>query len=88
MAHFMPMDKNTPALALECDLPARKATRITHLIHPEHAPLGMADKCETVSKPGLLDTNPNAAKRRIQAVAGRVRKNAETLGMLVGRCST
>ena len=50
MTRFILMNKNTPVLAFEYDMNAHEATRITDVMNPEYAPLGMTDRHGAIAK--------------------------------------
>lgn len=53
MATFTLMNKNTPVLVFEYDMARHAATRITKVLNPEFAPMGMADRHGAISKKEL-----------------------------------
>lgn len=53
MATFTLMNKNTPVLVFDYDMARHDATRITEVLNPEFAPLGMADRHGIISKKEL-----------------------------------
>ena len=78
MARFMLMNKSTPVLSFDYDLEAHEATRITSVVNPDFAPMGMRDRHGDISKREL---NYWWCHRAIPASRAQIGRLLENLGL-------